>query len=98
MQETVGRGGDCPVCAGRGTVELRLDYSRFCCYFVLLCRIGSASVCRACGSRMPAAALVNQPAFVSLVPTPCPRPQAAAPAPALAPALASAPEPAPSTL
>jgi hypothetical protein len=98
MQETVGRGGDCPVCARRNTVELRHDYLRFCCYFIPLCKVGGdelSAVCRACGSRMPPAALVEQPFFISLLPpAPIPRPPAASPVPAPAPALAPSPLPA----
>ena len=72
-RETVGVGGDCPVCFRGGSLELERAYSRACFCFLPLCMLGSpsyTSTCVACGSRMPAAVMVAQPGFVSLVPTP----------------------------
>jgi hypothetical protein len=89
-RETVGVGGDCPVCFRGGSLELERAYSRACFCFLPLFMLGTpsyTSTCVACGSRMPAAVITAQPGFVSLVPTPWS--VAAGPAP-----LWRAPEPA----
>jgi hypothetical protein len=77
-RDTVGVGGDCPVCfrggfGPAGTLELERSSTTSCFCFIPLCSVGSATyaaTCRACGSNMPAAVLVSQPGFVSLVHTP----------------------------
>ena len=68
--ETVGVGGDCPVCRSYGSVELERTYETACFCFLPLCKAGPdafAARCRSCNSRMPPAMLVQQRGFVPLV-------------------------------
>lgn len=68
--QIIGLNGSCPVCRGRGCVNLVDRYQRFCFCFVPLCKIGRDNIygeCQQCGSTLPASVAMNSAGYTHVL-------------------------------